>query len=293
MSQDERITFVAAVNNQAVFESNFLSSTCFRDAHSHQILVQERFASAAYAYNDAIRRSVNDLIVFAHQDVSFPAAWTSQLQDSRRQLETSDPNWGVLGCYGETSNDNGRGCVYSPGRGILGKWFTRPEPVQTLDEIVLIIRRSSGLIFDERLPHFHLYGAGICMSAAARGMKSYAIPAFCIHNTEQTLILPKEFYECCARFKRLWFDNLPIQTTCMRFTKAGIPLYQRRLQEVYLRYVARTEFGARRLNDVQDLLLQFDHSPQLYMNFDEGSTLENGLHNEFAEDRPVRSPDLS
>ena len=69
--------------------------------------------------------------------------------------------------------------------------------VQTLDEIVLILKKSSGLRFDDSLPHFHFYGTDICLRAAQRGMRSYAISAFCVHNTHQTLVLPEEFYECC------------------------------------------------------------------------------------------------
>jgi len=59
--------------------------------------------------------------------------------------------------------------------------------VQTLDEIVLIFRRDSGLSFDETLPHFHFYGTDICMRAAEQGRQCYAISAFCVHNTPATV----------------------------------------------------------------------------------------------------------
>jgi hypothetical protein len=132
----------------------------------------------------------------------------------------------------------------------------QPEPVQTLDEIVLIIRKSSGLRFDDQLPHFHLYGADICLRAAKMGRKSYAIPAFCIHNTQQNLILPREFYQCCMHIKRVWKDALPIQTTCMRLTRFNAPLYRRKLWEVYLR-IRGKQVGGTRTQDVQGLLRDF------------------------------------
>jgi hypothetical protein len=256
MADTKSITFVVAVNNKHVFESNFLASPCLSGAHSHQIIVQTGFSSASAAYNDAIDRSTNDLIVFAHQDMIFPEFWLSDLQRALDSLQQTDPQWGVLGCYGETLEDNGRGYIYSGGLGIMGKPTDRPAPVQTLDEIVLILRKSSGLRFDEGLPHFHFYGADICMAAAARGLKSYAISAFCIHNTQQNLILPKEFYESYRHLKRRWKNSLPIRTTCVTMTKFDSHMYRKRIQELYLRFIRRKEIGAFRAKDGRALLAE-------------------------------------
>jgi hypothetical protein len=186
----------------------------------------------------------------------FPEFWLSDLQRALDSLQQTDPMWGVLGCYGETLYDNGRGYIYSGGLGIMGKPMDRPEPVQTLDEIVLILRKSSGLRFDGDLPHFHFYGADICMAAAARGLKSYAISAFCIHNTQQNLILPREFYESYWHVKRRWKNSLPIRTTCVTVTKFDSHMYKKRLQEVYLRFIRRKEIGAFRAKDGRALLAE-------------------------------------
>jgi hypothetical protein len=252
------LTFVVPVNNDKLFENNFMVSPCLGDWTHHQLLVQRGFDSAATAYNDAIRKSTNDLIVFAHSDMVFPRLWLEDLRKALTWLETKDPEWGVLGCYGETLNDNGRGYVYSPGRGILGKAFDQPEVVQTLDEIVLILRKSSGLRFDEELPNFHFYGADICMAAVEQGRKSYAIPALCIHNTHQQLVLPPEFYESCKRLRHRWKKYLPIQTTCTRVTRFNVPVYHRRLQELYLRKIRRIEFGATRVEDGRQVLAELE-----------------------------------
>ena len=253
MTSVKNITFAVAVNNRELFESNFLASLCLEDRSDHQILAQEGFASASLAYNDAIDKSLNDLIVFCHQDVYFPEAWASQLQNALDFLEARDPDWGVLGCGGITRDGQGRGHMYSTGLGVLGKACAPPAPVQTLDEIVLIIKKSSGLRFDDALPHFHLYGTDICLRAAKRGMKSYAISAFCIHNSDHRLILPEEYYGCCAHIRRVWKDHLPIQTTCMKITRFNIPMYIRRLMEAYLRHIRRKEVAAVRVKNVQRL----------------------------------------
>jgi glycosyltransferase involved in cell wall biosynthesis len=251
-------TFAVCTNNKEILRNNLMASPCFRGSHPHQILVQESFHSAAAAYNDALRKAVNDIIVFVHQDILFPEAWVSQFERSFQILKERDPNWGVLGCYGETLDDGGRGYVYSGGIGILGKPFDLPAPVQTLDEIVLVLRVSSGLKFDELLPNFHFYGADICMQAAARGLNNYAISAFCIHNTQLNLVLPKEFYESYRYMKRKWKNSLPIQTTCVRLAKSDRYMYIRRIREAWLRVTGRNSVGASRALDGTALLAEFD-----------------------------------
>ncbi len=258
MSAVRPITFaIATYGSVDVLEANFLASPSLRAPHPHQILVQKDYVSAAKAYNFAIDRAANDVIVFAHQDMIFPESWLSQLGRALDFLEAKDPKWGALGCYGKTQDGIGRGYVYSPGRGVIGKPFEYPTPVQTLDEIVLIIRRSSELRFDESLPHFHLYGADVCLRAAKMGMKSYVIPAFCIHNAHQYLVLPKEFYECCRHIKRVWKEDLPIETACVKITRFNRFIYGRRLREAYIQF-RQGGFIAPRATNVSELIEQAD-----------------------------------
>jgi hypothetical protein len=254
----EAITFVAAANSRPILENNFLASPWLEGEHGNEVLVQEGFASAGKAYNAAMDKSANDLMVFAHQDILFGRSWVEDLRRALEALEKTDPNWGVLGCYGETLNEGGRGYIWSGEQGILGKAFAAPAEVQTLDEIVLILRKSSGLRFDEGLPHFHFYGADICMEAARGGRKAYAISAFCIHNAAQTVMLPKEFYECYRYMKRKWRERLPMQTTVIRMTNGDTEMYKRRLMEVYQRYVQKRVNGLYRVEDGREILRKYD-----------------------------------
>jgi Glycosyltransferase like family len=256
MSRHRTFTFVVAMNDRRVFEDNFLASACFGVPHAHEILVQEGFWSASKAYNDAIARCKNDLIIFAHQDVIFPEGWLGQVEDALDYLERSDPDWGVLGCYGETRGHGPRGQVYSSGLGIIGAPLNRPMPVQTLDEIVLILRRSSRLRFDDNLPQFHFYGADICLTAKQRGMPSYVIPAFCIHNSSQGSVLPEEFYECYHYFKAKWKSELPICTACMQVTMSDLHLYKRRAWEFYVRLVHPARAKGCRIQNIGRLMDQ-------------------------------------
>lgn len=253
-----KLTFVVAVNNRDVLQNNLLASPCFRKPHGHQIIIQEGFNSAAKAYNDATDRAQNELMVFVHQDIILPEQWLNQVEDALQHLEEQDPSWGVLGCYGKTQTNEGRGWVYQSGPGMIGAPFENPVPVQTLDEIVLILRRSSHLRFDEGLPHFHLYGTDICLRAKESGRTSYAIPAFCIHNSSQGFVLPKEFYECYWHVRRAWSSQLPIQASCIRITRLNLAMYKRRLSEIYFRYRRPHAIKGRRVQDIRQLVKEAD-----------------------------------
>ena len=258
MSLCNQITFVVAANSRETLERNLLASPCFLSHHNHQILVQEGFSSAALAYNDGLRGAANDLIIFVHQDIYLPENWISRLEVALQRLEKIDPAWGVLGCWGATARGEYRGHVYSSGWGILGREFEAPEAVQTLDEIVLIIRKSSGLVFDQHLPHFHFYGTDICMRAARQSMKSYAMSAFCVHNTSQILELPKEFYRSYSYVRKAWKDDLPIQTTCIRVSRSNFHVYRRKLEDWVLPRLRRKAFPVQRSDDPMLILKELE-----------------------------------
>jgi hypothetical protein len=254
-SSKDSITFIISVNDEDVFKNNFLSSPIFNGHHSHQIIIQRGFRSAALAYNSAMERAENDLLAFVHQDVFLPESWMPILKQSLSYLDKKKIKWGVLGCFGSRRGGiGGIGRVYTTGIGIHGCEIYKPEPVETLDEIVLVIRKSSGLCFDPSLPHFHLYGADICMSAREKGMPCYAIPAFCIHNTNQILILPKEFYECYQHVKKRWGKYLPIYTSCIKISRFDGEVHLRRIHKVYKRFMRKATIPVYRVGDPRTLL---------------------------------------
>src|SRR5579884_1569550 len=108
------VTFVVAVNDSGVLKHNLLASPCLETSGNIEILIQEGFGSAASAYNAAIDRAANDLIVFVHQDVFLPADWISRLLSSVHLLETSGTRWGVIGCCGKTQSGVRLGHLYTP-----------------------------------------------------------------------------------------------------------------------------------------------------------------------------------
>jgi Glycosyltransferase like family len=233
------ITFVVNKSGDpAVFKNNFAASPVLNLIPPGRVIVQEGLRSAALGYNDAIDKAKTDLIAFSHQDVYYPKQWLSDLAKAIAKLDVSDPNWGVLGCWGNNTQGLEAGYLYSVGLGILGEPFEKPIEIETLDEYVLILRKSSGLRFDNNLPGFHFYGTDICMTAHETGKKCYAISAFAVHNTSYGP-LSKDFFACYWPVRKKWQKNLPIQTSCIRITQWNEDFIKRRLKERIFRVLGR------------------------------------------------------
>jgi hypothetical protein len=244
------LTVAVSVNNEDVLQKNLLLSPGLLNGGRNQLVIKQDFASASLAYNSAIDEAKNDIVIFVHQDIYLPDTWFADLQRCLAFLERTKANWGVLGCYGSRKGaDAGLGHIYTRGLGRHGRTITQPELIETLDEIILIIRTSSGLRFDPGLPHFHLYGSDICLSAMESGMVNYAFQGYCVHNTNQLLILPKEFYACYRYIRRKWAHRLPIYTSCMKVSFLNGEYYRRRTIEAKQRVFGMRSRPVRRVED--------------------------------------------
>jgi hypothetical protein len=244
--KDLSITFVVAVNDREVSRKNLLASPCLQPPHPHELIFQERYRSAAAAYNDGLARAINEIVVLVHQDVFLPDPWIMQLQSALETLDKTDPSWGVLGCWGMSHSGKGQGHVYTPDPGVIGHSFSEPVPVQTLDELLLVVRKSSNLKFDPQLPGFHMYGTDICLTAANAGFNCYAISAFCVHNAQPYSGFPSDFVRSYNYVKQARHASLPIYTSCVTIAR-----FDGHLHWINFRYLVsrlwnrRTNRGAR------------------------------------------------
>jgi glycosyltransferase involved in cell wall biosynthesis len=229
-------SIIAAVNDEDVLRSCLLRSP---DLEAGVDLIIERgHASAAAAYNAAIEKAKADLLIFVHQDMYMPPGWLAQLERALQKLEMQDHNWGIVGVWGPARGPSGSGPnvghIYWTGIGVpAGKAFDGSIEVETLDEVILIFRKSAGFRFDPKLPGFHMYGADICLEAEKRGHKNYAVSALCIHNTNSYVLFPWAFWKSYWFVRRKWRSRLPIKTSCIEITRWGWPAIHANLSRVY------------------------------------------------------------
>jgi hypothetical protein len=87
-----------------------------------------------------------------------------------------------------------------------------PAAVETLDELLLALPRSTPLRFDPALG-FHFYGADLCLQARRQGLSAVALDALCLHHS-QSVELPPAFFASGAVFARKWSRQLPVATPC-------------------------------------------------------------------------------
>jgi hypothetical protein len=133
--------------------------------------------------NKFLTTAAGRYIVICHQDVLLIDDGREKLDAAVRELDRTDPNWGVCG---------NAGGIY-PGRLALritdphgDNQFTEPLPrrVSGLDENFLVVRRDANLALSGDLKGFHLYGTDICIVAYLLGYTAYVVDFHLRHLSE-------------------------------------------------------------------------------------------------------------
>lgn len=172
----------------------------------------EGYASASAALNAGLDGCAAEIIILAHQDVYLPRGWLASLISRIDELERDHPNWAVLGLYGRKPLGDEVGLVWSSGLGrLVGQGGFGVAEAVTLDELVLIVRRASGLRFDEDIPGFHLYGTDIVMQGRAQNLPSFVIEAPAIHNSRPVRTLTGAYARAYRYMQRKWRKSLPLK----------------------------------------------------------------------------------
>jgi hypothetical protein len=187
------ISIVCPFRNRGILESWLLKSLRTQTARCEIITIdtaRHGFSSAAQALNFGGRQARGKYIIFVHQDVDLVS--TSWLEDAEALLD-SIPNLGIAGVVGSAEGGDSvseriRNVIaHGDDRELIGNPISAPVPVQTLDELLLIIPRKVFQMyqFDEHTcDGWHLYGADYCLSMVATGKGVYVIPMYVIHKSK-------------------------------------------------------------------------------------------------------------
>ncbi len=219
-------TFAVASNSQALLDANLLRSPMIA---SGEIACHSVFgaASASHAYNSALDATEGAVIIFAHQDVFFPLGWQDMLRARIAEIAARDPHWALIGAFGVGFDGAHIGPVWSSSLGmIVGRVPMQPTRVQSFDEMVVVLRRASGLRFDAALPGWHMYGTDIVATARKQGMHAYAGALPCIHNDRYHGALGADFRECYQFMQRKWAADLPLRTPITKISRSGLHLHR-------------------------------------------------------------------
>lgn len=163
-------------------------------------------------FNKVIQKYLQENIwfVFCHQDFILEEDLESRLKG--KDVET------VYGPIGTRAGEVTRvGMIVQTDGTLLGRRLKEVAPVQTLDEMCLIVHSQvfrQGLSFDESFG-FHFYGADLCMKAYALGFDVVAMQLKCQHKS-RTLegdFTSPDYISTLSMFSEKWKQFLPIRTT--------------------------------------------------------------------------------
>jgi len=191
--QNKMFSIVCVYNNKEILENTLLASLKKQTKEYELILVdntKKDFRSAASALNYGGKNAKGKYIMFVHQDVELKDdKWLEKAEEILENI----PRLGIAGVTGTSSKkglkykDRGKNMIWTfiPPR-IVGKKIEKPEKVQSLDELLVIIPKQvfEKLKFDEKVcDDWHLYAVDYCLSVRRMGLDVYVIPMLVYHKS--------------------------------------------------------------------------------------------------------------
>lgn len=195
----------------------------------HEVVVIDNRKSEYYltgAYNEGVRCSKGEFLVFVHEDVRFLTEnWGPKLIDIFENTEEigllglagadillQNAQWWFPGSdhmYGEVTHESGGAIwksVFSEGEG--------EKEVVVLDGVLIACRKSvleqEGITWDEDFDNFHYYDISFCIPFLLKGYKNYVTYNLAIKHFGLGAITPEwEHYRHV--FVHKFFDLLPIR----------------------------------------------------------------------------------
>jgi len=229
MDAKSKYSIVVAVNDEGVLKENLCASNCIGE---YPIQQQRGFSSAALALNHGMSSHDAEYYILVHQDVYLPNNWLKSLDQTIEKLSAEDNAWAVIGIAGVDMAGSLVGKLWSQGINQEINAGDSLSKVKSLDEVILVLRQSSKLTFDEKMTGFHLYGTDIVQQAIELGYSCYCAHLPIIHNDKKKYTLDEGYHKAYRYMQQKWCDQLPISTTVMPITKRGLEYYIRNFKQL-------------------------------------------------------------
>ena len=182
-----RLTVASCVSNTEAFEACVLESISFLredlDISIIPVYNEMNLYSASIAANLAMEITKDRFLLYVHQDVMFKQKasetiarliknWSDGLAvvGSAGVRESVHPE--LLGKWGLESIENVNvGSVYDQNDELIWDGCDGFHAVHSVDEVLMLIDRSSGLRFDPSWRGYHFYGLDFCLQARSTGYR--------------------------------------------------------------------------------------------------------------------------
>ncbi|PRB10233.1 hypothetical protein CQ042_18080 [Microbacterium sp. MYb62] len=204
-----RLAVSAAVSDDHILTTCLAASPDI-ESGAFELQTYRDYPSAAIALNDALESAKTEWVVLAHQDVYFPARALTRLEE---MLDGLSEDVAVVGVIGRTPLGETVGEAWSSGMSkIVGVPLSEASDAITLDEVVIIVRRASGVRFDPALPGFHLYATDIALTADEAGKRVAVVPLTVVHHSRPVISLGSDYAAAYRFLQRKWSARLPVLT---------------------------------------------------------------------------------
>lgn len=226
----DSIDIAAAVNDEKILAQCLARSPDIASGAA-RLRTYSDFSSAGLAYNQALLGSDADYLVLAHQDVYLPRNFITRLRKEISKLNQIDPNWAVAGSIGLDADAQLRGKVWSSGlSSVIGESVDVPVRAICLDELLLVVRKSSSVAFDPVLPGFHMYGLDVILHGNDLSMASYVLDLPVVHHSRPVINLNGGYHQAYRYMQKKWRRILPLRNLICTVYPTSLWLHWRNLQ---------------------------------------------------------------
>jgi hypothetical protein len=223
-------------NNLDMYQSMRASMTAagFDEQHCRFTLFDNSKANEHEPYG-VLRQLQTDgdepYILLCHQDLLFCEQGSfAVLADLIETLNRKDPRWCVAGNAGADTRARPALFIDDPS----GNWRASnlPRRAITLDEDLLLLRRSHFPSVTPGLSGFHLYGTDLCLNASKMSRTAYVIPFLVRHLSAGDFTTP-QFSAALAAIENAWRPRLLVGL--IRTTGTGFIVSRSKFLELLLK----------------------------------------------------------
>lgn len=224
-----RFDVVVPTNDEQQLRVNVEASPGLREVDARVVSVRGA-SSAGDAFERGREHARHDWVLFAHQDVYFPAGFGRRLSALLAGIAPEERARTVVGFVGLGAGAQGRGAT--PSGFVIDRLHRVDHPdsgaAVSIDELAVVLSRDSLLVPDPALG-WHLWATDLCLRAVTQhGALPRIVRAPLFHNSRTGWTLPAAFVESARTLVAKWRHMGPLHTLCATlddsfFARTGRP----------------------------------------------------------------------